>query len=124
MNQIVINELWALREGETMELSETEPTEGEWFAVRVVPVALPGKPVAPYRNLPNTASEQCAIIGAEKNSLGEWQWLNLSPGTKERLGDWLIDVCHVERDRWYFVTLGMDRPGAAAATLAERQTKA
>jgi hypothetical protein len=124
MSQIVDNELWALREGETMELSAVEPADpfGPWFAVRIVPVPMPDGHVAPYRNLPNTASEQCAVIGAEKNSLGEWQWRHLSPSTKERIADWLLDECEgIERDRWYFVILGMDREGAAEATIAERK---
>lgn len=122
MSQIAVNEMWALREGETLGVAEEEPVGGEWFAVRIVPVPMPGTPIAPYRNLPNTASEQCAIIGAVKNSLGEWQWLHLSPQTKERIGDWLLDECRgIKRDQWYWITMGMDRGGSAKATLAERE---
>ena len=121
MTGVLINEWFSLREGETMTLVDMKYSRDRWFAVRVVPVPLPGTPVAPYRNLPNTASEQCAIISAHKNALGEWQWLHLSPNTKERVGDWLIDVCKVDRDRWYFVQIGLDMAQAASLTRRERE---
>ena len=113
--------LWSLRDGETLELFNDEPSDGLWFAARVVPVPLPGTPVAPYRGEPNQSVEQCAVVAAHRNCLDEWQWLHLSPETKEHVGNFMLDVGKVERDRWYFLVVGTDKAMAAEVALADRK---
>jgi hypothetical protein len=47
-----------------------------------------------------------AILGVEKNHKGLWQWMFLSPATKEVIGDYLFDECeNLELDRWYYVVV-------------------
>jgi hypothetical protein len=113
--------LWSLRDGETLELFNDEPADGLWFAARIVPVPLPGTPVAPYRGEPNQSVEQCAVVAAHRNSLGEWQWLHLSPGTKGHVVNFMVDVGEVARDRWYYVVVGRDKAMAAEVALADRK---
>jgi hypothetical protein len=118
---ILDNEVWALRNGEVLTLATEEPTEGVWFAARVVPVPLPGLPVAPYGNQANTACEQCAVVTAAKNVLGEWEWLRVSPPSRRHLIDFLIDVGKVERDCWYYVVITVDTKQAAELARLDRQ---
>ena len=101
--------LWELRNGEIVEFFKEEPTTQPYvIAVRIVPTPMPPGPVAPYDGKENTAPEQCALVAAERNNAGEWQWLWLGPNTKRWLIDWLCDYANVERDRWYFIGVHKD----------------
>lgn len=110
-NMMTVNELWSVREGEVLHFHEEEPSPPycSYFAVQIRPIAMPPGPVEPLKNgKPNEYPEQCAIIAARRNSIGEWQWLYLSPGTKEEVGNFLLDKCNVDRDRWYFLSVSID----------------
>jgi hypothetical protein len=61
------------------------------------------------------------LVAATKNVLGEWEWLRVSPPSREHLIAWLIDVGKVERDRWYYVAITVDVEQAAELVRLDRQ---
>ena len=58
------------------------------------------------RRVPDGAFvEMAAIVAAELNQAGKWQWCILSPPTKELIGDLMFDVGRVDRDVWYYLAI-------------------
>lgn len=105
------NEVFALRNLEEVELIDG-PLEhpASWLAVRIVPVSLPGVPVAPYRGNPNNdMPEHCAVVAAGHDHAGRWQWVALSLATKEYICDFLVDDVKCDRDKWYYLRVGQHR---------------
>jgi hypothetical protein len=106
-NEPIDNPTWELRTNETINLFEDIPELplGRWIGVRVVPLRLPPGPVAPYKGIVLPVEEHAAVVACEHDEEGRWKWVQLGPPTKAYLIDWLIDECHVKRDRWYYVGL-------------------
>jgi hypothetical protein len=100
-------EVFAVRDGETVQFSEERPTHhGRWFAIMARSVEMPPGNRSSVRWIDGEPVEQCAILAAQLGRLETaWQWMQLSPPTKERLGGMMF-ANNLERDRWYFVSIG------------------
>jgi hypothetical protein len=95
------NEVFAIRNDELVTITDTEPSSGRWFAVMARSVVFPGGPSHPVRVSDGLPVEAAAILACQKRD-GLWQWMQLSPVTKENIGDLVFDS-NAEKDRWYFV---------------------
>lgn len=96
-------EAFSLRDGEKIEILETQPESGTWFAVQARTVEMPPGERNPVRTTDGAPVEQAAILGCQiSNERKTWQWLQLAPLTKELIGDLLFNN-GAEKDRWYFV---------------------
>ncbi len=102
----LINEMFALRGGEYLQLADVgEPFD---FAVMLRTVKLPDGPKV-EKDHKGDPVESLAIIGAkiERRPEGQgesgWQWMYISPATKEYIGNFLIGV--VEPDQWNYLRI-------------------
>lgn len=99
----VTNEAFALRSGEVVRVSDTEP-EARWryLAVMLRTVTMPPGERQPERQTDGAKVEQLAILACERVD-GKWQWVQLSPPTKEAIGDYMLDSCECDQDKWHFL---------------------
>jgi hypothetical protein len=107
----LINEVFALRGGERVTIVADRPTSGQWIAVMARSVSMPDGHKEPER-YDGAPVEEAAIVAAKLNSEGRWYWLQMSPATKELIGD-LIFIDPVVRDCWLYAVLGDLQPAAA-----------
>lgn len=99
------NEVFALRDNENVRLSEEKPASGRVLAIQARSVAFPPGPFEKKRTGDGAPVEQAAIVAADwLPSKGLWCWVQLSPQTKEVIGDLLFDT-GAEKDRWYYITV-------------------
>ena len=98
---VCTNEVFALRDGESVTVVTEQPTSGRWFAVQARTVSMPDGAQSPIREADGKPVEQAAIIACQQNMEGLWQWMQLSPATKENIGDLLFDG-NAEKDVWYY----------------------
>lgn len=99
------NEVFALRNSESIRVQEEKPDSGRFIAVMVRSVEMPDGPRSPVRSMDGAPVVQAAIVAAEWSPTnGNWHWLCLSQPSKEFIGDLLIDA-NAERDRWYFAVI-------------------
>ncbi len=98
------NDLFTLRSREVIELFESPPEgDAKTIAVMARSVEFPAGPSNPldHRGLP---VERAAILACQK-VVGAWQWMTLSPATKEVIGDFMFDVAKVKLDQWYYLKI-------------------
>lgn len=104
----LIYEAFSLRDGEYVSLGKDQPTEGTWFAVMAKSVPQPPGEIVSNREVPGLESlsvEMAAIIACQiRMSDNKYVWMQLSPMTKEIIGDLMFD-CKAELDQWYFATV-------------------
>jgi hypothetical protein len=98
------NELFAIREGERAELFAEPPLSGFHIAVKAVPVTMPDGRRQPTRQTDGAPVEQACIVACQLNADGLWQWVHLSPATKENVGDLIFDG-GLRKDCWYYLKL-------------------
>lgn len=102
------HEVFAIRDGERVELTNVRPNQGRWLAVMARSVEMPDGPKVPVRTCDSAPVEQAAILACEMNrSRHAWQWLQISPASKEIIGDLLFDS-GAEKDRWYYAIFSDD----------------
>ena len=94
-------ECFALRGNELLHLHESPPERGRFIAVMLRPVEMPPGPRVPTRPCDGEPVKSLAVLACEMASEG-WQWVIISPPSKEYIGDFLMD-CKCERDRWYYL---------------------
>ncbi len=97
------NEVFALRDGEVAETSMDRPTDGEWIAVMLRSVKFPEGEHEPFRESDGVPVEMCAVLACHLVR-DKWQWLQLSPQTKERVGDLFFDS-NAPRDQWLYLKI-------------------
>jgi hypothetical protein len=103
--RLVENEVFALRDGEVSELWDTPPVHKQrWFAVQLVNVQMPEGDYQKHRQTDGAPVEMTAVVACQINTEGLWQWMYLSPATKEQIGDLLVNN-RVDRDRWYYISV-------------------
>ena len=100
--KVVENEVFAIRNGERTTIVAEQPTSGRWLAVMARSVSMPPGERHPFRHSDQMAVEQAAIVACQMVD-GKWQWVQLSPPSKEAIGDLIFDS-NADKDRWYFVT--------------------
>lgn len=113
------NEVFALRNGESVRFFEGTPPAGadRVLAVMVRSVLMPGGERKPVDHR-GRAVEQAAILACEQTPNG-WAWVPLSAPTKELIGDLLFDVLRAEPNFWYFLAVGMaDRMAEEVSAVA------
>jgi hypothetical protein len=99
------NEVFALRDAERIVVAEAAPDKGRWIIVQLVPVQMPDGNRTTVRACDGAPVEQCAVIACEWSVTNNgWQWLQLSPPTKEFIGDLLFDN-GAERNQWHFIAV-------------------
>lgn len=98
------NEVFAIRDGESTTILEERPTEGRFIAVMARSVFMPDGPRSLQRRSDGAPVEMAAILSCQINTDGEWQWTQLSPPTKENIGDLLFDS-GAEKDKWYYAAI-------------------
>ena len=98
------NEVFTLRSGEKLELSAQEPEDGCYLAVQLRSIEMPPGERHKGRPTDGVKVEQCAVLACERVQ-GKWQWQPIGMPSKESIGDYMIDVCHCEKDRWYFLKI-------------------
>lgn len=99
----LLNEVFALRAGERLCCYfNDQPATGCWIAVMLRSVKMLEGEWAECQHL-RCPPAPCAIIAAEKNSKGEWLWLQLSPATKEAIVLFLLDKAGVPFNRWVYI---------------------
>lgn len=98
------NEVFALRDNELMQLFTKRP-EGRFIAVMARSVEMPDGPRSPVRTADGAPVEQAAILGALWNYSQQcWQWTQISPPSKERIGDLIFDS-GASKDCWYYLAI-------------------
>lgn len=102
--KIAYNELFALRDGEVARLVEHRPTSGRWIAVQLRTVTLPPGPYQRTRTMDGKPTEAAVVAAAQVNRYGLWQWIHLSPATKEQVADLVLDNGG-GHNIWYYVTI-------------------
>lgn len=101
---------FTLRDKEVMQLCDERPTcGGTWLAVQARSVSMPPGEVHPVREFDGEPVEMAAIIAAQWIASKGWIWVQLSPPTKEVVGDYLFEQ-QVELDRWYYLLLSSPAP--------------
>ena len=100
------DELFSLRHGEVLQVFSEQPTTGLWIAAMLRSVTMPEGDRQPVRQHDGAPVEQVAVVACHKVD-GKWQWLQLSPATKEAIGDYLIDN-GFERDQWNYATIAAE----------------
>lgn len=99
------NEVFALRDNESMQLWTERPDNGRWLAVMARSVEMPPGERSPVRTIDGAPVEQAAIIAAEWSAKNQcWHWQQLSQPSKEFIGDMLFDG-GAEKDRWYYLVV-------------------
>lgn len=99
-------ELFSLRDGEAFAIYEQEekvPSTGVSIAVQLVPIR--EFPTEDYDDKAYNGEPVCfrAVIAARRQAItGLWQWVQLSPITKERIGDLLHNEMEAKSNTWYF----------------------
>jgi hypothetical protein len=101
--KIVENESFALRHGEQYKIIDIKPIKGRWIAIMAQSVQFPFGPYAKARQSDGAPVEQAAILACQMVD-GLWQWLQLSPPTKENIGDLLFDS-GADKDAWYYLEI-------------------
>jgi hypothetical protein len=100
------NEVFALRDSEQVTIVEDRPAKGRFIAVMARSLEMPEGARSVARPSDGAPVEQAAIVACEwNNTFQSWQWLAVSPPTKERIGDLLFDSEGVVKDRWYYATI-------------------
>lgn len=107
MEAILENDVLAIRNGERLQLWTEIPDCDRWVAVQVVSVTMPEGQIHSSRPRDGMPVEQAAIIACEMVK-GKWQWTQLSPPSKEFIGDMLFDS-DAERGRWYYLSIESTR---------------
>lgn len=103
MEKMLLNEVFALRPGEQMVGTKERP-EGpthKWLAVMLRTVQMPDGERHPARPLDGAPVEQCAVLACQMVG-GKWQWLFLSPPSKEAIGDYFFDGTW-PKDEWLYL---------------------
>lgn len=99
------NEVFALRENESLQLWTERPESGRFVAVMARTVEMPPGARSPVRTSDGAQVEQAAIVAAEWSAKHQhWHWVRLSSPSKELIGDMLFDN-GAERDRWYYLSI-------------------
>lgn len=101
-------EAFSMRDGEIATILEHQPDNGRWFAVMMSPVPpMPG-PMQAHREIDGLTVEPvelAAVIACQKRrDTGEFVWMQLSPLTKEVIGDVLFNS-RAEKGRWYYALI-------------------
>lgn len=103
--RILALDVFALRDGEILGLDTEQPTSGEWLAVMARSVTMPPGPYRATRDMDGEPVKMAAILAARKGKVhGEWLWQQLSPPSKEYVGDFMFEQ-GAEVDRWYYLLL-------------------
>lgn len=97
------NEVFALRHGEVIQLFIERPESGRFLAVQARTVEFPDGPVQATRPGDGAPVERAAIVCCEWIN-NQWQWCQLSPQTKEAIGDHMFDN-GVKKDTWYYLSI-------------------
>lgn len=105
----LLNELWALRDNEGVEIVPGQPIKGRWIAVQLVPCELPPGPQKGYRDTDKPPAP-LLVIAADCDNEGLWKWLHLSSATKEAIGDLLLDETLAKPGQWYYAIITDQRP--------------
>ena len=99
------NEVFSIRDGEKLQLWDGKPEGIRSIAVMARTVEMPEGPRAQVRACDGAPIENAAILACEFQHNGQcWQWLQLSPCTKENIGDLMFNN-HCERDKWYYLSV-------------------
>lgn len=99
------NEVFALRDNESIQLFTERPDFGRFIAVMARSVEMPSGPRSPVRAEDGAPVEQAAILACGWGFENQcWHWMQISPPSKERIGDLLFDG-GADRDRWYFLLI-------------------
>lgn len=102
-NSLLDLDTWTLRDGECLQLCDEMPAcIGEVLAVMARSVSMPPGPHRPSRDLDGEPVEMAAILCARFTRRGEWVWQQLSPPTKEYIGDFMFNH-GAEKDRWHYL---------------------
>lgn len=101
--KVIENEVFALRNGEQYTINDRPPMSGRWFAIMARTCYMPDGPKHLVRQSDNAPVESAAVIACQMVD-GKWQWMQLSPNTKESLGDLMFDS-NAEKDTWYYITI-------------------
>ena len=106
MNPRILDlDVFSLRDGEVLQLCAEPPAHGDWLAVMARSVTMPPGPHRASRDLDGEPVEMAAIVAARKGKVhGEWLWQQLSPPSKEYVGDFMFEH-GAEPDRWYYLLL-------------------
>lgn len=99
--KLITNEVFSLRSGERVEVFFEEPADGCSLALMARSLSMPPGPRWGVRQSDGAPVEDAAIVAAQRVD-DLWQWVQLSPPTKEYLGDLLFDN-DAEKDRWYYL---------------------
>ena len=105
-NSILHFDVFSLRDGEVLQLCNEPPKcGGVWLAVMARSVSMPPGPYKTVRDIDGQSVEMAAILAARiGKSHGEWLWEQLSPPSKEFIGDFMFEQ-GAEKDRWYYLLL-------------------
>lgn len=107
------NAVFEFRSAECHTVTSERPTEGLWFAIQARTVKFPEGPRR-MQVQDGGSVEEFAVVTCILNENGEWEWLALSPPTKQALEHslhhnqaprdvWLYCIVHhsvAERDQW------------------------
>jgi hypothetical protein len=109
-------EVFAIRDNESIRIVQTRPERGRWIAVMARSIEMPDGPRSPVRESDGAPVEQAAILACEFGERQQsWHWQQLSPASKEIIGDVLFDN-QCEKDRWYFLVVSdLHSPAALPA---------
>ncbi len=98
-------EVFALRDHEQSQLFVEKPDDGRFIAVMARSVEMPPGERSKVRAMDDAPVEQAAILAAEWSHQNQsWHWLQISPPSKEHIGDLLFDS-ECEKDRWYYLVV-------------------
>lgn len=99
------NEVFAIRDNESLQLWTERPEGGRYIAVMARSVEMPPGARSPVRTVDGAPVEQATIVAAEWSAKNQhWHWVRLSPPTKEFIGDMIFDS-GAELDRWYYLAV-------------------
>jgi hypothetical protein len=96
------DEVFALRHGETIQSCLEQPKDGKWLAIMLRSVSMPAGPRQVERD-DGKPVEAAAVLAAGLLD-GKWQWVQLSPSTKEVIGDLFYDSS-APLDRWLYLVV-------------------
>lgn len=99
------NEVFAIRDHESVQLFTEPPEFGRYIAVMARSVEFPPGPRSEVRTADGLPVESATIVAAEFGARHQsWHWVRLSAPTKEFVGDQLFDN-GCEKDRWYYLLI-------------------